>query len=375
MRAYQQDLHLVLYPDDVWLAITTQFSFYVGRHAKALRKQLVAHEGKVELVLDNAAPSPEFLDVANMARSITHIMEQHPVDGDNTVADLSDFTTTTHHDIAVASMTMMATMQKYFSYRVNTGCGFPSITLLGERDDWVKMRYRLDQLHEYGDEPTEWAALLIPIFDRFVVTFDRPDDEELKVFWETVCRVERHGSGVPSTFSGWMTAFAFWLVDGRRNYDVKITKPQLSLDGRVYSRIMRVSVPQGVAQVPVVVRDAERFIDFHTQLIAGTVGMSVVDEHESATTTQPRSGWWINTFIGNYCLESTQLCNTMKFVHRSFRLRSSRLLFRSRQSNAQMVESSAVSEMDRPPVRGLCTGAVQSTTARRLPPGDGPVLA
>jgi hypothetical protein len=38
IRAFQQDLHLVLRPDDVWLAITTQFSFYVTTaHAEELR--------------------------------------------------------------------------------------------------------------------------------------------------------------------------------------------------------------------------------------------------------------------------------------------------------------------------------------------------
>jgi hydrogenase maturation factor len=70
-------------------------------------------------------------------------------------------------------------------------------------------------------------------------------------------------------------------------------KPQLSLDGRVYPRILQETVPQGVAQVPVIVRDTERYVDFHTQLIAGTVGMSVIHEDESATTVQPRSGWWM----------------------------------------------------------------------------------
>jgi hypothetical protein len=65
----------VLRPDDVWLAVTTQFSFYVGGHAEALRKQFVAHEGKVELVLENAAPSPESLDVTYMARCLTYMME------------------------------------------------------------------------------------------------------------------------------------------------------------------------------------------------------------------------------------------------------------------------------------------------------------
>ena len=293
IRAYQQDLHLVLRPDDVWLAIATQFSFYVRKHAETLRKQFVAHEGKVELVLECAASCPESLKVDKMARDIICLMEQHLVDREIRDWLIPDFTTTTHHDIAVASMTMMATMQEFFSYRANTGCGFPSVTLLGEREDWVKLRHRLDQLPKYGDEPTEWATLLVPIFDRFVATFDSPDDEELKVFWETVCHSERHGSGRPKTYSGWMTAFSFWLVDGRRNRNVPMEKPQLSLDGRVYPRLLQESVPQGVAQVPVVVRDITRQIDFHTQLIAGMVGMSVVDENESATTVQPRSGWWM----------------------------------------------------------------------------------
>jgi hypothetical protein len=56
MRAFQQDLHLVLRPDDVWLAITAQSSFYVNRHAEKLRTLFVAHEGKEELVVFDPAP-------------------------------------------------------------------------------------------------------------------------------------------------------------------------------------------------------------------------------------------------------------------------------------------------------------------------------
>lgn len=113
-----------------------------------------------------------------------------------------DFTTTTDNDIAVASSTMMATMQKYFHYSGRTGCGFPSVTLLGERNNWVKMRQRLDLLPKYGAEAEQWSKLLVRIFDRFIATFDRPDDEELKTFWEQVCQAERNGSGEPNIFSG-----------------------------------------------------------------------------------------------------------------------------------------------------------------------------
>lgn len=54
IRAYQQDLHLSLRPDDVWQAIITQFSFYVAGHAEELRSKFVAHDGTVNLVLERA---------------------------------------------------------------------------------------------------------------------------------------------------------------------------------------------------------------------------------------------------------------------------------------------------------------------------------
>jgi hypothetical protein len=56
MRAFQQDLHLVLRPDDVWLAITTQFSFYVTRHAEKLRAKFAKYDGKKELMVWNELP-------------------------------------------------------------------------------------------------------------------------------------------------------------------------------------------------------------------------------------------------------------------------------------------------------------------------------
>ncbi len=53
IRAWQQDLHLRLRPDDVWLAILSQFSFFVNGNAEALRPLLVAHTNRPKLVLDH----------------------------------------------------------------------------------------------------------------------------------------------------------------------------------------------------------------------------------------------------------------------------------------------------------------------------------
>ncbi|KAF9695598.1 hypothetical protein EKO04_006467 [Ascochyta lentis] len=78
-RAYQQDLHLVLRPEDVWQAVITQFCFYVNGYAKELRQKVVAHEGKKKLEL-HAGPSPDSIDVAIMTKKLICLIEEHLVD-------------------------------------------------------------------------------------------------------------------------------------------------------------------------------------------------------------------------------------------------------------------------------------------------------
>lgn len=46
--AYSFHRHLVLRPDDIWMAILTQFSMYVDKNAEQLRDHFVSHEGKKE---------------------------------------------------------------------------------------------------------------------------------------------------------------------------------------------------------------------------------------------------------------------------------------------------------------------------------------
>jgi hypothetical protein len=45
IKSYSHHHHLHIRPDDVWLAILTQFSAYVNAHAEDLRDKFVQHEG------------------------------------------------------------------------------------------------------------------------------------------------------------------------------------------------------------------------------------------------------------------------------------------------------------------------------------------
>ncbi|KAJ6526096.1 hypothetical protein B0H19DRAFT_1084701 [Mycena capillaripes] len=67
MSAWGQHHAIVIRPDDVWLAIISQFGFYVNANAELLRANFVAHEGKKELVVD-ADDGP--LDFAYLSRQM-----------------------------------------------------------------------------------------------------------------------------------------------------------------------------------------------------------------------------------------------------------------------------------------------------------------
>jgi hypothetical protein len=51
---------------------------------------------------------------------------------------------------------MMGALEKYFSYTMMLLCGFPSATLLGEREDWVTLSKKLEKLQQIGDEPARF---------------------------------------------------------------------------------------------------------------------------------------------------------------------------------------------------------------------------
>jgi hypothetical protein len=114
---------------------------------------------------------------------------------------MPSFTTTTKVDQATASIIMMATMQNYFSYGCYTCCGLPSVTLLGQRSDWETILSRIERLKTFGDEPTTFYNLLKPVLTRFIKTFDDPDSEETRDFWQKIAH-ERHGGSGPSYLSG-----------------------------------------------------------------------------------------------------------------------------------------------------------------------------
>ena len=308
VMAYSWHHHLVIRPDDIWVAILTQLSIYINKHAKELRGKFVAHDGKKELevridgirfTVDDSRFSVEY---GFIAEKMTHLLQENVVDPELRAWVMPAFTTTDKTDEVVASILMMGTLQKYFDFKARYLCGIPSVELLGEQADWEEILKRVEKLQTFGEESTQWYRLLKPVLSRFVATFDTPQAPEISDFWARM--INRHESSGVDEVNGWLSAFCFWKEDGVMLYQPPPARAtsasrrgtDLCLDGQTYGKFDMDDVPRGYATVPIKCNDDG--FEFDAVMLAGFVGIKCSSSGESTAhgeigldTVQAKSGW------------------------------------------------------------------------------------
>ena len=91
---------------------------------------------------------------------------------ENTVDLLdADFSNARIVDKIAAKVTIMDICKNYFEYRFYTCCGFPSLTLSGTKQDWIKIYQKTQTLlstkvdKEFGEN---WGNALLPVLARYV---------------------------------------------------------------------------------------------------------------------------------------------------------------------------------------------------------------
>jgi len=273
--AYNQHQHLILRPDDVWLAIGVQFAFYLQAYAEELRSLFVSHEGKKELVTRQVAT----LYTANYPKLVKDMAEEigkniHDKDLKDWI--IPNFSTTTDHDKIIGSMVLMASAAKFFSYKFQLMCGLPKVTLLGEVQDWQNVQKRAESLLKYECKAgymKAWLTMLRPILAEFVNSASGKPDIE---FWEKICSNHNRGSG-SVYISGWVTSFCVFSEKGVWMGEKNHTWPMIDT----------MDIPSG--QIKVDVKIDDNGTEHDCEIIAGHNRVILVNK----TTVQPGLGWVI----------------------------------------------------------------------------------
>lgn len=283
-HAYSDHHHLVIRPDDVWFSILTQLSFFINANAEELRSFFVAHSGQKHLHLE-----VDHLDFAVVADKMTDLIAKNVVDPDLRDWVMPSYSTTEYTDKIVGAILFMGAMQKYFTYGVSVTCGIPSVTLLGEVDDWKDILKRIDKIELLGEEPTQFAKMLRPIVQNFILSFEKPDSFEVTQFWNTIVHRVSLMSGT-DYLTGWLTAFCFWSSEGEAK---RLSEANVMFDDVPFPQVDIDEVPVGFASVPIEVDDLGDMYD--ATMVAGSVGITATPgpNSERRDTIQPLSGWWV----------------------------------------------------------------------------------
>lgn len=219
---YNRHYNLVIRPDDVWAAIMTQFSFYVNKRAEEFRGQFVDFEGKKELSV-RAVGSLRCAPYGYLVKAMSKEIDRHLIDPEVKKWILPNFSTTTDNDLVTIGVVFMASMKKYFDYKMCLMCGIPNITLEGTTDDWKEVQRRLGKLNAYKLE--KWHGMLEPILQQFINAKEGKVDTD---FWQKICHYEAGGSG-PSYISGWITSFCVFDKEGNWKRMLKFLNLRLKL--------------------------------------------------------------------------------------------------------------------------------------------------
>jgi hypothetical protein len=280
--SYSRHHNLTIRPDDVWMAIATQFSTYIENNAEELRDKFVAHSGQKQLTVKCLGD----LHTANYSQLSLAMADQIALNiKDPKVREwiMPNFSTTTNVDRVVGSMVLMASMKKYFGYKMELCCGLPSVTMLGTEADWVEVANRVKELLKYDNKDgymKTWYDLLQPVLANFVSSIQGNPDLD---WWNNCCTALTGGSG-PRYLAGWLTVFSVYDNNGKWVANHRAIRSPTMFTSQ-WPIIESNDLAKGVVTVDVTIDD--NGVEYKTVLTAGSSGYVYLDEH----SIQPCLSW------------------------------------------------------------------------------------
>ena len=273
--AYNNHWKLRTSPDDWWFCVIKRVACAIDKNAKkeSIRKMFVDHEGKKTIEVELPNQSIHTVDYAwffdEMAKRIQeNVKVPEFVDGMT-----ADFSTTTAVQKIVSQITLMYSVQEYFSYKGITMCGIPAVEMLGTEDDWSRLKSKLKVLRTLL-EPIEndlglaskWWDLVEKVFRELLATYHGKPD---KKWWSHIVSYEAaFRSGQRSKFRGWITEF----LEGKHAVPVG-------------------EMTTGLVTVPLMLEDAISGVKDTATLVAGMLGVTLHTDDTPGVSVQPFQGW------------------------------------------------------------------------------------
>jgi len=277
-------------PEHIWLLILQGVAVHVDQNAEKLRTKYVNHKGKMTLHVqrDNFVMGSADNDWEGVIEEFVEQIDANTVEDTAPLFDC-DFSRSTAMDKICTKVTIMDICKNYFVYSIGSLCGFPKITLDGNRADWVRLKEKTSVLlrdkvrRQFG---AEWRKALLPLLDRFIGAFDGEIDG---LFWNSMIKRGAIGmSGGYSFFTGWINIlFPFTNEEERNRFCIPYSMAMEYPTGRKTVTETH-EYPTGLAQAPVEWNYMGQGVEL--QFIAGFMGYQ---QDPETMEICPNLGWCI----------------------------------------------------------------------------------
>jgi len=205
-ESYNNHWTLRTSPEDWWYSIIHRIALAIDRHStnEAVREFFVSHGGKKTLEVQTGPMNVDyvfFLD--QMTQQIGENMKVPKY------LDIlkSDFSTSTDLHIICSEITIMASVQEYFQFRLVAMCGIPAVEMEGTLEDWKHLKKKFNRLravlmpiHKYVGLEEIWWDNVSGVFDHLIITFKGKPNTD---WWSKIISKEPFGSGEQIKYEGW----------------------------------------------------------------------------------------------------------------------------------------------------------------------------
>ncbi len=276
-ECYDNHRPLVLSPDIIWLAICQGVSIHINEHYDSLKNIIFIENKPDKIAIRNDSLEYSAKHWKNLIASFANETRKY-TNEDFYSFFVSEYSTTSSIDRTAYQITLLESYKKAFEYIGDTGCGIPSISITGNKDDWQLMLKKLDMLDKIG--LSQWSENLRPIIVEFV---NASEGKQNKEFWQNIYKNASEYNAF--YISGWIIKFFPYIkeLESKGVYDEKrgetrvgeIFLPNKFIDGDNYllSTLSTDNFPSGIAKVPVTWNNYFKNITRKMEVYAGFLAM------------------------------------------------------------------------------------------------------
>ena len=179
-QSFDEHRPLLISPDMIWLTICQGVSIHINEKFDSLQTLIFKKDRPKELAVRNDSLENNEKQWADLIASLSQETSKY-VNADYYSFFVPKFSTTTPTIKTTYEITLMHSFKKAFNYVGESGCGIPSITLTGNKHDWVTIQSKLSMLTTLGLD--DWRIELEPIIVEFINVYDGKINLE---FWQNI---------------------------------------------------------------------------------------------------------------------------------------------------------------------------------------------